>query len=327
MNYNVDMAQHKITVLDGHALNPGDLSYSVLEEFGSVTVYERTKSEDVIERIGDSDIIFLNKVCITKEIISACHNLKYIGVLATGYNVIDTKAAKEAGLIVTNIPAYSTNAVAQHVFSFILHFTNRVAQHSTDVKNGGWIKAQDFCYWLSPLTELEGKTLGIIGYGNIGSRVAHIAKAFGMKVVTANDSARAKADNVKAVGVLGLSQCDFISLHIPLTTENAHFFNAGIIEQICNKNTILINTARGGLIDEQAVADALKSGNLAGYAADVVESEPMREDSPLLSAPNCVLTPHIAWAPKETRQRCLNIAVDNLRSYINGKAKNVVFSD
>ena len=319
------MAQHKITVLDGHALNPGDLSYSVLEEFGSVRVFDRTIPEQVIERIGDSDIVFLNKVNITKEIISQCHNLKYIGVQATGYNVVDVKAAKEADIVVTNIPAYSTNAVAQHVFSFILHFTNRVAEHSADVMAGGWTRASDFCYWLSPLTELDGKTIGIIGYGNIGSRVAKIAKAFGMNVVTANKSERATADGVKAVGILGLSQCDFISLHCPLTAENTHFFNAGIIEQICNKNTILINTARGGLIDEKAVSDALKSGSLGGYAADVVETEPMQADNPLLTAPNCILTPHIAWAQKETRERCLSIAVDNLRSYINGKPKNMVY--
>lgn len=318
--------EHKITILDGHALNPGDLSYDVFKQFGTLTTYERTEAEKVIERIADSDIILLNKVCITKDIIKACPNLKYIGVFATGYNVIDLKAAKDAGIIVTNIPSYSTNAVAQQVFAFILQFANQISLHSNDVMNGGWCKSKDFCYTLSPLTELEGKKIGIIGYGNIGSRVAEIAKAFGMKVVTAHNSERAKKDCIDIVGLEGMKSCDYITLHMPLTKENTHIVNKDFIENFCNKKTILINTARGGLIDETAVATALKTGSISGYAADVVETEPMKKDNPLINAPNCFITPHIAWAPLETRQRLLDIAVNNLKAYLDGNPVNSVIN-
>ncbi len=315
----------KLTVLDGHGLNPGDISWdsvkSLVDEF---CVYDRTPQELVVERIADSDLILLNKVCITRKIIESCSSLKYIGVLATGYNVVDLKACKDHGVVVTNIPAYSTDAVAQHTFAFILSFTNKVAEHNQSVKNGGWISSKDFCYWTSPLTELNGKKIGIVGYGNIGSKVAAIARAFGMTVVTVNESERAKKDGVDSVSLDGLKDCDFISLHCPLTQDNAGMFNSKLINRICSSKTILINTARGGLINEKDVADALKNGALGGYACDVVLDEPMKNDNPLLTAPNCLITPHIAWAPLETRLRLLNVAVNNIKQFLSGSPVNVV---
>lgn len=328
----------KITVLDGHGLNPGDVSWdsikSLADEF---TVYDRSPQELVVERIGNSELILLNKVHITKEIVDRCPNLRYIGVLATGYNVIDTKACRERGIIVTNIPSYSTNAVAQHVFSFILHFTNQVASHSVSVHEGKWISNPDFCYWLSPLTELSGKTLGIYGFGHIGQKVCEIALAFGMKVIVC---AHSKESFEKAKNSLNVSESlkaqiqpvskeelfkesDFLSLHAPLTPETENLADAKMLS-LMKSSAVLINTARGGMIVEADVRAALERKKIAGYATDVLLQEPMSASSPLYKAPNCVITPHLAWAPRETRLRLLDIEVENIKAFIAGKPVNVV---
>lgn len=325
----------KITVLDGHGLNPGDVSWDGIKAFAEqFTVYDRSPQELVVERIGDSEIILLNKVHITKEIVERCPNLRYIGVLATGFNVIDTVACRERGVIVTNIPSYSTNAVAQHVFSFILHFTNQVASHSVSVHNGGWISNPDFCYWLSPLTELNGKTLGIYGFGHIGQKVAEIAHSFGMKIIVHAHSAesfeKAKknlpfdSSDIKMVSVEELfKESDFLSLHAPLTPETQSLVNSKTLS-LMKKSAYLINTARGGMICEKELRQALDSGTIAGYATDVLLEEPMNETCPLYKAPNCVITPHLAWAPKETRLRLLDIEIENIKAFLAGKPINVV---
>lgn len=325
----------KITVLDGHGLNPGDVSWDGIKAFAEqFTVYDRSPQELVVERIGDSEIILLNKVHITKEIVERCPNLRYIGVLATGFNVIDTVACRERGIIVTNIPSYSTNAVAQHVFSFILHFTNQVDSHSVSVHNGGWISNPDFCYWLSPLTELNGKTLGIYGFGHIGQKVAEIAHSFGMKIIVHAHSAesfeKAKknlpfdSSDIKMVSVEELfKESDFLSLHAPLTPETQSLVNSKTLS-LMKKSAYLINTARGGMICEKELRQALDSGTIAGYATDVLLEEPMNETCPLYKAPNCVITPHLAWAPKETRLRLLDIEIENIKAFLAGKPINVV---
>ena len=323
----------KIVILDGNALNPGDLSYDALKEFGEVTYYPRTPSEQTLERIKDADYVFLNKVNITREILSQCKNLKYIGVFATGYNVVDIEAAREFGITVTNIPAYSTMAVAQSVFALIMEFTNAVSLHSDSVMNGDWCASPDFCYWKSPLTELYNKTIGLIGFGSIGQRVAKIASSFGMKIlVNTRTAARideynstAREDEKVTAATLDelLSQSDIVSLHCPLTKDNNRLINSESLKKI-KKGALLVNTARGALIDEDAVRAALEDKTLRGFAADVVSAEPMAKDNPLLSAPNCVITPHIAWAAKETRIRLLDIAIENLRSFLNGKTINKV---
>lgn len=323
----------KIVILDGHALNPGDLSYDVLKEFGEVTYYPQTPAGLTLERIIDADYVFLNKVNLTRDILSQCKNLKYIGVFATGYNVVDIEAARDLGIVVTNIPAYSTMAVAQHVFALIMEFYNAVNAHSKSVMNGDWIKSPDFCYWVSPLTELYGKTIGLIGFGSIGQRVARIASSFGMNVIvntrssTRIDEYNAKARDDEKVKHVSLDELlassDIVSLHCPLTKDNADLINADSLKKI-KKGALLVNTARGALVDEQAVRKALEDKTLSGFACDVLLQEPMSKDCPLLNAPNCVITPHVAWAAKETRVRLLDIAVENLRSYLNGKVINKV---
>lgn len=328
----------RITVLDGHGLNPGDMSWDGIKAFADeFTVYDRSPQELVAERIGNSDIILLNKVHITKEIVERCPNLRYIGVLATGYNVVDLDACRQKGIIVTNIPSYSTKAVAQHVFAFILHFTNLVASHSSSVHDGKWISNPDFCYWLSPLTELNGKTLGIYGFGHIGQRVAEIALSFGMKVIVHAHSessfkkalesmelSPAKKACLSSVSVEDLfSQADFLSLHAPLTHETENLVNDKTLS-LMKKSAILINTARGGLVCEKNVRESLDNGSIAGYAADVLLEEPMSKNCPLYKAPNCLITPHLAWAPLETRLRLLGIAINNIKAFIDGKPVNVV---
>jgi glycerate dehydrogenase len=312
----------KITVLDGNAVNPGDLSWDILKQFSSdITIYPRTSPESVIERIGNSDVIFLNKINITEDILSSCPSVKYIGVLATGYNVIDLEATKKRTITVTNIPSYSTNAVAQHVFAFITYFTNHVAIHNESVHNGDWIKNPDFCYWKEPLMELNGKTIGIFGYGNIGQKVAKIALAFGMNVIC---TSRTKKENVQNVSFDELlEKSDFLTLHAPLTDLTKKIINSKSLSKM-KRTSFLINTARGGFVDENDLYKALKDGIIKGYACDVLEEEPMSSSSPLIHAPNCVITPHIAWAPKETRIRLQNIAVDNLKNWINKNPTNVV---
>lgn len=312
----------KLTILDGHAVNPGDLPWDRFSKLADITVYERTPSEEVKNRIGDSDAIFLNKINITEEILSACPKLKYIGVLATGYNVVDLDACRRRNITVTNIPAYSTDSVAQHVFAFILNFTNHVAMHNSSVQKGDWQRCPDFCYWKAPLYELAGKTLGIFGYGNIGKKVSQIAKAFGMKVICTTRTPREGMPEMVSFEEL-CRRSDFISLHAPLTPQTSHIINEKSLS-LMKKSAFLINTARGGFIVEKDLAQFLKERKLAGYAADVLESEPMAEDCPLLNVPNCIITPHIAWAPLETRARLQNIAYENLKAFIEGKPVNVV---
>lgn len=312
----------KLTILDGHAVNPGDLPWTFLDGIVDYKVYERTSPEEVIERIGNSDAVFLNKIQITKEIFDACPKLKYIGVLATGYNVIDLDAAREHGVTVTNIPAYSTDSVAQHVFSFILYFTNQVAQHSASVMSGDWVKCPDFCYWNGSLSELAGKTLGIFGYGNIGRRVAELGKAFGMKVICCTRTPKeGTPENVSFEELLKRS--DFLTLHAPLTDKTKNIINKESLS-LMKKNAYLINTARGGFVVEKDLADCLNKGGIAGFAADVLLQEPMAKDCPLLKAKNCVITPHIAWAPLETRKRLQGIAEENLKAWLEGSPINVV---
>ena len=312
----------KLTILDGHAVNPGDLPWNFLDGIVDYKVYERTSPEEVIERIGNSDAVFLNKIQITKEIFDACPNLKYIGVLATGYNVIDLDAARAHGVTVTNIPAYSTESVAQHVFSFILYFTNQVAQHSASVMAGDWVKCRDFCFWNGSLRELNGKTLGIFGYGNIGKKVAEIAKAFGMNVICCTRTPKEGMPEQVSFEEL-LKRSDFLTLHAPLTEQTKNIINKESLS-LMKKSAYLINTARGGFVVEQDLADCLNSDGIAGYAADVLLNEPMNADCPLLKAKNCVITPHIAWAPRETRKRLQGIAEENLKAWIAGNPINVV---
>lgn len=312
----------KLTILDGHAVNPGDLPWNFLDGIVEYKVYERTSSEEVLEHIGDSDAVFLNKIQITKEIFEACPKLKYIGVLATGYNVIDLDAAREHGVTVTNIPAYSTDSVAQHVFAFILYFTNQVAQHSASVMAGDWVKCRDFCFWNGSLSELNGKTLGIFGYGNIGKKVAELGKAFGMKVICCTRTAKEGMPESVSFEEL-LKRSDFLTLHAPLTEKTKNTINKTSLS-LMKPTAYLINTARGGFIVEQDLADYLNKNGIAGYAADVLLQEPMAADCPLINAKNCVITPHIAWAPRETRKRLQGIAEENLKAWLAGKPINVV---
>ena len=311
----------KLTILDGHALNPGDLSWDIFKNLADVTVYERTPPSLVAERIGDSDAIFLNKINITEDVLSDCKNLKYIGVLATGYNVVDLEATKKHNIIVTNIPAYSSDSVAQHVFSLITYFTNHVSIHNQSVINGDWINCPDFCYWKNPLIELSGKTLGIFGYGNIGKKVAQIGKAFGMNIICCSRTPKEGVENVSWEDLLKRS--DFLSLHAPLTDSTKGLINRESLA-LMKPTAYLINTARGGFIVEEDLAKYLKANLIAGYGADVISEEPMKKENPLFNCSNCVITPHIAWAPLETRTRLLNIAYNNFTAWINGKPENVV---
>ena len=318
----------KIVVLDGYALNPGDLSWQGFEELGEVTVYDRTSytdKQEIIERIGDAEAILTNKTPITADVLKACPQLTYIGVLATGYNVVDLAAAKEQGIIVTNIPSYSTNAVAQATFALLLEVTNQVGHHNRSVHQGDWQTSKDFSYWQTPLMELAGKTIGLIGYGAIAQAVATIAHAFQLKVIYFNHRPKpAQADWAKQVSLAELYQeADIISLHVPQFPETEKMIDRTALAQM-KSSAILINTARGGLIDEAAVAEALQTGQIAALAADVVSKEPIAADNPLLQAPNCYLTPHIAWAPVETRRRLMGIAVANLSGFKAGTPQNVV---
>lgn len=318
----------KIVVLDGYALNPGDLSWHGFEELGEVTVYDRTSytdTQEIIERIGDAEAILTNKTPITADVLKACPQLTYIGVLATGYNVVDLAAAKEQGITVTNIPSYSTNAVAQATFALLLEVTNQVGHHNRSVHQGDWQTSKDFSYWQTPLMELAGKTIGLIGYGAIAQAVATIAHAFQLKVIYFNHRPKpAQADWAKQVSLAELYQeADIISLHVPQFPETEKMIDRTALAQM-KSSAILINTARGGLIDEAAVAEALQTGQIAALAADVVSKEPIAADNPLLQAPNCYLTPHIAWAPVETRRRLMGIAVANLSGFKAGTPQNVV---
>lgn len=316
----------KIVILDARALNPGDLSYDCISQFGDVTLYQHTDSpEQTIARIGDSEIVLVNKVPITEEILDACPNIRLICVQATGYNIVDVDACARRGIPVCNVPAYGTAAVAQFTLALMLEFCHRIGHHDAAVHEGKWCRCTNFCFWDTPQMELGGKVLGIVGYGNIGQAVAKLAQAFGMKVIAFTRSPqKCREDNVDFVTLEQLyEQADFISLHCPLFPETANMINEASISRM-KTGAVLINTARGGLLDEQAVADALVSGKLAGAAVDVVSEEPMKGSNPLLTAPNCIITPHIAWAPKESRQRLLDCVVENIRTYLAGKPQNVV---
>lgn len=314
----------KIVVLDGYTENPGDLSWAGFEALGEVVVYDRTAPEDIISRATGANAVIVNKTVLSAQTIAAlAPQLKYIGVLATGYNVVDVAAAKENGIPVCNIPTYGTQAVAQFVFALLLELCHHVGDHSKDVKNGEWSKCPDFCFWNTPLIELCDKTFGVIGFGRIGQATARIAAAFGMKIV-AFDSYVKESDFASMVSLDELLACsDVISLHCPLFDETKGIINATSIAKM-KDNVMIINTSRGPLIDEAALAEALQSGKVAGAGIDVVSVEPIADNNPLLAAPNCIITPHIAWAPKESRLRLMNIAVDNLKAFISGNVQNKV---
>lgn len=316
----------KIVVLDGCAANSGDISWDSLAQYGELTVYDRTDDADVIARIGDAELITTNKTVIDRHAMESCPKLKYIGVLATGYNVVDLDAAKERGIVVTNVPAYSTDAVAQFTFALLLELANQVGVHNSSVKDGGWVRSKDFSYSVMPTMELYGKTMGIIGYGSIGHRVADIAHAFGMKVLVSSRIEKKLPEGgwIRWVSREELfAEADVISIHCPLFPETKGMINRETIG-LMKRTTLVINTARGGCIVEQDLADALNSGRIAGAAVDVVSQEPMKEDNPLLTAKNIIITPHIAWAPREVRQRLLQIAGDNMGAFLAGHPINVV---
>ncbi|NQU54989.1 MAG: D-2-hydroxyacid dehydrogenase [Bacteroidetes bacterium] len=314
----------KIVILDGYALNPGDLTWQGIENLGSCTFYDRTSPELTVERAKKADAVFTNKVILDENILNQLPNLKYIGVLATGYNVVDIAAAKKAGITVTNIPAYSTTSVAQMVFSHILNFAQNISIHATSVSSGEWAESIDFAYWKTPQIELAGKTLGIIGFGQIGQAVAKIGLAFGMNVIFNNRSRKEvnfEATQVELSDLL--SKSDFISINCPLTDENTGFINKSTISQM-KPTAFLVNTGRGPLINEQELADTLNEGIIAGAGLDVLAVEPAKADNPLTKAKNCFITPHIAWATIEARTRLMNIATGNLKAFTQGNPINVV---
>lgn len=314
----------KIVVLDGYAANPGDLSWDALRQLGELTVYDRTAPEETIGRIGGAEIVLLNKTPLGADVFAACPELKLVSVLATGYNIVDTAAARARGVTVCNVPGYSTGAVAQMTFALLLEITQQVGLHSAAVFGGAWQTNPDFCFWKTPLTELAGKTMGLIGYGAIGQAVGRIALAFGMKLLVTARHEKRVPDGARFVALDALlREADVISLHCPQTAENLHMIGADALAKM-KPGAILLNTARGGLLDERAVADALKTGRLGAFGADVVSKEPIAADNPLLAAPNCFLTPHIAWAPFETRVRLHEITAENIRAFLNGTPQNVV---
>lgn len=322
----------KIVILDGYAENPGDLSWEGFEKLGELTVYDRTPREDVEEilrRIGDAEIICTNKTLIGREVIERAPKLRYIGVLATGYNVVDVDAAAERGIPVTNIPSYGTAAVAQHMMALLLEICNRTGHHSQAVHEGRWQRSEDFCFWDYPLMELAGKTMGIIGYGHIGKAAARLAGAFGMKVIACRRPGHSVLENVQDDGVSMVTieelfeRADVISVHCPLFPETEGLICRENISKM-KDGVIIINTARGPIVQEKDLAEALNSGKVYAAGVDVVSTEPIRDDNPLLTARNCFITPHIAWASRESRQRLMDTAVDNLRAFLAGEPVNVV---
>lgn len=315
----------KIVMLDAYTTNPGDLSWDNFNVLGELTVYDRTPSEKIIERAKDADIIITNKTPITKDIIDALPNLKFIALMSTGYNIVDYVYLKKKGIPVSNIPSYSTDAVAQLVMSFILELAMNVGVHSESVKNGEWTACSDFCYWKSPLTELTGKTLGIFGLGKIGRAVAKRAKAFGMNIVAY--APRIHGDEPDYIKLMPLKEMlntsDIVSMHCPLTPETEGVVNREFISEM-KDGAYFINTSRGTVVDENALAEALNSGKLSGAGLDVLSTEPPRSDNPLLTAKNCFITPHIAWASFETRKRLISILYDNIKAFTDGKPQNVI---
>lgn len=313
----------KIVILDGYTANPGDLSWRELEKMGDVTVYERTSPEETVVRAADAEVVLTNKVMMTREVMEQLPQLKYIGVLATGYNVVDIQAAHERGIVVTNVPAYSTESVVQMVFAHLLTVTNRTEHYAQQNREGKWSRSKDFCYCDTTLTEMAGKTFGIVGLGNIGMRVAQIALAFGMKV-KALSSKEVLPEGIEKVTLDELlATSDVLSLHCPLTDSTRHLINKESIQKM-KSSAILINTGRGPLVDDDAVANALAEGRLYAFCADVMTVEPPAADNPLLKQPNAYITPHIAWASTEARVRLIQIATENVGCFINGKPQNMV---
>lgn len=319
------MEKKNIVVLDGYTLNPGDLSWDALKALGNCTIYDRTAAGDVVERCKDADIVLTNKVPLRAAEMDSLPRLRYIGVLATGYNIVDTAAAAERGIVVTNIPAYSTASVAQMVFAHLLNIVNAVQQHTDSVRGGEWCSCADFSYMLSPQTELAGKTIGIVGLGNIGMSVAKVADAFGMRVLakTSKSADRLPAYITPAGIDQLLAESDVVTLHCPLTPDTMHLINAEALKKM-KQGAILINTGRGPLIDEAAVADALNSGHLRAAGFDVLAVEPALPDNPLLKARNAFFTPHIAWATYEARVRLMDIMLNNIRAFLTGQVVNQV---
>ena len=316
----------KIVVLDGYTLNPGDITWEGMEALGELTVYDRTKAEDVAARIDDADVVYTNKTPITKETLDACPNVKFIGVLATGYNIVDIAAAKEKGIPVSNIPTYGTAAVSQFAIGLLLELCHHIGEHSDAVKAGEWTSNPDWCFWKYPLVELDGKTMGIIGFGRIGQDTGKIAQALGMKVLAYDAFKRPELETETCHYVdldILLAESDVIALHCPLFPDTEGIINKDTIAKM-KDGVMIINNSRGPLVVEQDLRDALDSGKVVGAAVDVVSTEPIRMDNPLIGAKNVIITPHISWAPKESRQRLMNIAVDNLKCYVEGKPQNVV---
>lgn len=316
----------KFVILDSFALNPGDLSWEWLEALGECEIHHRTPKELILERCKDADVILTNKTPLTKETLAQLPTLKYIALLSTGYNIVDCEFARGIGVPVSNIPSYSTNAVAQLTFSLILEITNAVGVHSESVRNGDWTCCPDFCYWKTPLTELCGKTLGIVGFGQIGQAVADIAEAFKMNIlaVSGHETNQSHRTNFRWVDMETLAkESDIISFHCPLTEKTTGLVNKDFIEK-CKDGAIIINTSRGPVVNDKDLADALNCGKLRGAGLDVLTVEPPKADNPLLKAKNCFITPHIAWAGFETRERLMNILEENVKAYLNGNPQNVV---
>jgi len=315
----------KIVILDGYTANPGDLSWMKLQELGELMVYDRTRPEETVGRAKNAEVVLTNKVCLHRQEIEQLHSLKYIGVLATGYNVVDIDAANEHGIVVTNVPAYSTMSVAQMVFAHLLAVTNRTEHYTMHNRNGKWSACPDFCFWDTDLTELASKTIGIVGFGNIGSHVAKIAQAFGMNVVTSTSKEKSELPlyvEKRSLAEL-LKESDIVSLHCPLTEGTYHLINRQTLCEM-NPSAILINTSRGPLVNESDVADALKENRLKAYCADVLSEEPPTADNPLLRCKNAFITPHIAWATKEARMRLIETVISNVKAYVNKHPQNVI---
>jgi glycerate dehydrogenase len=315
----------KIVILDGYTENPGDLSWDAFKKYGDVVVYDRTPEDQIVSRIGDAEYVYTNKVPITRATMDACPNMKFISVLATGYNIVDVAAAKEKGIVVCNVPTYGTMSVSQYSIALMLEVCHHIGHHSETVFEGKWANNQDWCYWDYPLIELEGKSLGIIGFGRIGKQEARTAKALGMKIYANDpyptDEGRELAEYVSLDDLF--AKADFISLHCNLTAENEGMINKANIAKM-KDGVILINNARGQLVNEKDLAEALNSGKVAAAAVDVVSTEPIMNDNPLLKAKNCIITPHISWAAKESRQRIMNTSVENLEKFVAGEPQNVV---
>lgn len=313
----------KIVLLEEKTVSRGDISLDCFYKLGDVTGYPLTPGDKVIERVGSAEAVIINKTVFTREIMENCPKLRYIGLCATGFNNVDIKAANDLGITVCNVPSYSTHAVAQQVFSYVLYFASRTADYNMDVHEGGWIRSETFSYFTIPTYELCGLTMGIVGYGNIGKAVAEIARAFGMKVIVSTRTPMKDRDVEFVSTDEVFRNSDFISIHCPLTDKTKDLVNMEKLS-LCRKNAVIINTARGPVVNEHDLAEALNGGIIAGAGVDVISEEPMKQDNPLLTAKNCVITPHVAWAPVQTRKRLLDIAADNLKKFMDGTPQNTV---